>query len=152
MNVATESPKAARPGRGLLAIAIIALVLSLVAIVSIALFFLSDGVRDSTFDRLDAASPADVAAAETAAVAASARADEALRRAEQGPTAADVDKLRADVSNFELELASLRTALSDTRAQLAAQCDWARLQETNAAGTSLANVFDDFVQTVCPSG
>jgi hypothetical protein len=151
VDTIAETPEASHSHRWLLALVILSLLVNALVIVAMILAFTNDGVRDSIVDSLDVATPADVQEAKDAAAAADAKATEALEQAQGAPTTADLEKIAARLSNVALEISALKTAVTDQKARLAAQCDWARLQQTNAAGTELSNVFLDYEKTVCPS-
>jgi hypothetical protein len=150
VNAFTETPGAQRSRSWLLPLVVASLILNVLVVAAIVVLFASEGARDSVADALGLARSADVELAKDAAAAADARAAGAEARAEQGPSAADVERLSARVSNFAIELSSAETKLADQKAQLAAACDWARLQATNSADSGLANVFLDYEKTVCP--
>jgi hypothetical protein len=147
--------EAAPPPRrwGLLALVCVSLVLNLLVVAGAVVFVASSSAQEWVRDLVDAASEDEVAAAGGAAVRTAEEArDEARRAADlvaQGPTEADVAEAATRASGVELRVSALQTKVADLEASRRAACDWARLQETNGAGTDLENVFFDYVQTVC---
>ena len=147
--------EAAPPPRrwGLLALVGASLLLDVLVIAGVLVFLLSPSAQTWVRDLVDAASEDDVAAAADAATrtADEARVDaqRAAELAQQGPTEADVAEAVTRASSVELRVSALQTKIADLEASRRAACDWARLQETNGAGTDLENVFFDYVQTVC---
>jgi hypothetical protein len=135
--------------RGLLALVAVSLIGNAVLVVLVVLVVWSAGFRDWTADELDLAREGEARPAAEVAAGALARAEEALVAAGEGPTVADLEGVEARVSNFDLRVSAVETRVRDLQALQRAACDWARLQETNAFGTELANVFLDYRESVC---
>jgi hypothetical protein len=105
--------------------------------------------RSWTADQLDLARSGELTLAANAAASAGARADEARLAAEVAATKGDLGAVQSAVSDVDLRVSALESRVADQQADLDAACDWARLQQTNFAGSSLVNVFFDYAQSVC---
>ena len=153
MEAVAEAPRERHSHRLIAALAAVSLLANALVVGSAVALFASSAARDWAVSELSLATAREVGAvgakAGKAAAAAAATADRAARRASSGPSAGDLVELESSVSALDLRLFAVEANVSDQKGALDAGCDWARLQETNFADTSLASVFFDYEQSVC---
>jgi hypothetical protein len=142
VDASADAPEERHSHRLLSSLAITSALVNAVLVGGIVVLAASGSAREWTAGQLSLVRSGELRSAAREARDATLAAKAAASRTELG-------ELQAAASDLDLRLTAAELDVDELRADLAAACDWARLQQRNLTSSELVNVFYDYAQSVC---